>query len=92
MAVKEKELNPGKVGLIIGAFMVIVHLIWSLMVASGIAQSFLNWIFQLHFVKNSFVVAGFDLVTAIYLLIVVFVVGYILGWIFAWVHNSIHKA
>ena len=92
MAVREKELNPGKVGLIIGAFMAVVHLIWSLMVAFGVAQGWLDWIFKLHFVKNSFVVAGFNLVTAIYLLIVVFIVGYILGWIFAWVHNSIHKA
>lgn len=92
MAVREKELSGGKLGLIFGAFLAVMHLIWAIMVGFGMAQGYVDWIFKLHFMNNPFIIGTFDLVTAIYLLIVTFVIGYILGWIFAWVHNSIHKS
>ena len=85
------RVDAHKLGLIVGFFVAIIHLIWALLVLGGVAQGFMDWIFGLHMISNPFMVATFGWGTAIWLLIVVFVVGYILGWILAWVHNAVHQ-
>ncbi|MFH0905560.1 MAG: hypothetical protein V1826_02460 [bacterium] len=85
------KLDGGRVGLVLGLFMVAVHLIWAIMVIAGLAQQWIDWMLGLHMLNNPLTVGAFSWGTTIMLLIVVFVVGYILGWIFAWVHNSVHK-
>lgn len=85
------KLVPHKVGLVVGAFFGIVHAIWAAVVALGFAQTFMNWIYSLHFLNNPFVVAPFDIGVAITLVIVTFIVGYILGQIFTSVWNYLLK-
>lgn len=84
------KVDGNKLGLIVGFFAVIVHVIWSLMVLGGVAQNYMDWIFGLHMINNPFSVMAFSWGTAIYLWVAVFVIGYILGWVLAWVHNSVH--
>lgn len=90
MIVKGK-LNEHTTGIIVGAFAGVMHAIWSLFVAGGFAQTFLNWIFGLHFLANPYRVMPFDITTAITLVVVTSLVGYALGWIFASIWNSIIK-
>jgi len=87
----KKELNKNQVGLLVGCFMALFHALWSLLVATGLAQAFLDWIYGLHFLSNPFVVEPFNLVTAVTLVVVVFIFGYLFGWLFAFLWNKLRK-
>ncbi|MBS3088521.1 hypothetical protein J4402_01955 [Candidatus Pacearchaeota archaeon] len=86
-------IDKNKCGLALGLFFAIVHAVWALAVAiiPGSLQSFLDWIFALHFVAPVWSLTAFNFVNAILLVIVTFITGYILGWVFAWAHNLCHK-
>jgi len=84
---KVKKLDSNQMGLATGGFVAGIHFLWSLLVALGVAQVLLDWIFSLHFVNNPYRVHPFDLVTCVTLLIVTFIVGYLLGWISTWLWN-----
>lgn len=79
-----KELNKNTVGLILGSFFALWHLLWGLLVATGLAQTFLDWIYWLHFMNDPFRIEAFDITRSVTLIIVTFVVGYIFGWVFVW--------
>jgi len=87
------KLNPNKIGLIVGFFLAFVHLIWALAVAiiPGILQRFLDWVFNIHFLEPVWKLTTFDIMGAVWLIILTFVIGYIAGWIFAYVHNYVDK-
>ena len=84
-------LNKNLTGLIVGLFFAIVHAFWSLIVALGFAQLFLDWIYSLHFMNNPFEILNFDMITAVTLVGVTFVCGYLFGWIFSAVFNLLHR-
>ena len=84
-------MNKHKAGLTLGALLGFVHLVWGIMVAFGFAQTYLNWIFGLHFLNNPFEVGVFSLTTAATLVVVTFVVGYIVGWLFAYFWGMVKK-
>ena len=87
-----EELNKNKIGLILGFLFAIIHFVWSVFVAvfpSGL-QSFLDWIFKLHFLNSIYTLTTFNFVNAILLIVVTFVVGYIIGWVFAALWNKMH--
>jgi hypothetical protein len=75
------KFKPMTVALYTGFFVSALHLLWSLMVALGVGQVYLDWILGLHFIKNPFVVMPFDLSTMLVLVVFTFVVGFILGWV-----------
>jgi len=85
------KLKPISVAIYTGFFVATLHLIWSLMVAFGVGQTYLDWILGLHFVKNPFIVVPFSLSVMIILLVVTFVVGFILGWVGTVCWNKITK-
>jgi len=85
------KFNPFTVGLYTGLLISFCHLIWVVMVALGLAQGWMNFIFSLHFLNNPFQVGGFNIATAVVLVIVTFVVGYGFGWIATWVWNRMQK-
>jgi len=84
-------LNPNKTGLIVGAFFGIMHLVWSVFVATGIAQVLMDWIYGLHFLNNPFYISAFSAGTATLLVLVTFAVGYVFGSVFAMLWNAIKK-
>lgn len=86
-----EKLNKGVVGLVLGAVFASWHIVWSLMVASDLAQKFLNWIYSIHFLNNPFKVNPFDLNKAVVLVIATAVIGYIFGYFFAMIWNCLHK-
>ena len=81
--------DKNKIGLIVGLFFAIVHAVWALMVAiiPSTLQSFLNWIFELHFILPIWILTAFNFVDALTLVIITFISGYIFGWVFAAVYN-----
>lgn len=85
------KLKPMTVAIYTGFFVAALHFIWSLMVAFGMGQAYLDWILGLHFIKNPFVVMPFSLGTMIVLLVFTFVVGFILGWVGTIYWNKLSK-
>lgn len=86
-----KELDENKVALTLGLFVSGLHLIWSLLVISGLGQTLLDFIFWVHMISNPFKVTGFTLMQSLTLIIVTFAVGYVAGFVFAKVWNTTHK-
>lgn len=86
-----KNMHKNKVGLIVGSFMGLFHLLWSVLVATGVAQVLINWIYKLHFLNNPFIVGPFSVKIAAALVAVTFVVGYVAGWFFVFLWNLAHK-
>ena len=67
---KTATVNPYKAGLVLGSFVGLWHLAWSLLVATGAAQWLLDWVFYLHFLNNPLHVGAFNLATAIALVVI----------------------
>ena len=86
-----EELNRNKAGLILGSFLGLWHVAWILLVATGIAQTLLDWISYLHFLNNPFRVAAFSLPTAALLVGITAIIGYIFGWVLAFLWNLFRK-
>ena len=85
-------LNRNKAGLILGTFSALMHVIWSVLVAVGIAQPLVDLISTLHFFgKSDIVIQSFNFGTALMLIIMTFIVGYLIGNIFAAVVNFYNK-
>lgn len=85
------KLDPRKTGLGLGSLAGLIHLIWSLIVALGMAQGWMDWIFSLHFLDNPFTVGSFDIVTAVTLIVVTSIVGFAVGFMFANIWNYWQK-
>ena len=84
-------INPIKSGLVLGAVIGLWHLAWSLMVAFGWAQPFIDFVFWMHFIKPIYVIQAFNLGTATFLVVVTAIMGFVIGSIFAVLWNWIHK-
>lgn len=85
------KLDGHRLGLVLGTFALVLHIIWVLAIWLGFAQAWIDLIFRLHMLNNPMVVGTLSWGTVIMLWIVVWIVGYLLGYIFAWVHNFVHK-
>src|SRR5258708_5390353 len=82
-------MNKNKVGLAFGSFVGFVHLIWSVLIALGWAQPWMDFVYRMHSLNNPFTVAPFDLVRSGELVVITFVVGYVVGFIFATIWNKV---
>jgi len=84
--------NPKKAGIVgavvIGGF----HLCWVLLILSGFAQVFIDFVFWAHMVKPIYVIQAFDVKAALTLLVITSAVGYAFGAIGGIVWNKLHKA
>jgi hypothetical protein len=84
-------INPNKAGLAFGAVIGLWHLCWSLLVAIGWAQTLIDFVFRIHFMKPVFVVGGFSFLFALILIALTSVVGYVFGYVFAFLWNWLHR-
>lgn len=82
-------LQAHKTGLALGGVLGLFHLVWSLLIALGVAQSFMDFIFMLHRIAPVYHVLPFDLSLAVGLVIVTSVIGYIVGYAFAMIRNQV---
>ncbi|MES3031724.1 MAG: hypothetical protein V4699_00575 [Patescibacteria group bacterium] len=84
-------MNQKKVSLVVGSFAGLVHLVWSIAIAFGFAQPWIDFIYKMHSLNNPFVVAPFNLGRSAGLVLVTFLVGYVVGYIFSTIWNKINK-
>ena len=84
-------IDPMRTGLALGALIGLWHLSWSMLVAFGWAQPFIDFAFWMHFLKPPYVVQPFNFATAAVLLVVTLSLGFVIGSIFAVLWNWIHK-
>ncbi len=83
------KIKGHKPALVVGLFVAAMHAIWALAVAVGIGQTFLNWIYPLHFLNSLYSVMGFDILTALMLVVVAFISSYVSTWLFVWLWNVV---
>ncbi len=85
------HVNPNKAGMALGAFAGLAHLLWSLLVAAGLAQPLLDWILRIHMIESISSVKEFSLGTAVTLVVVTTIVGYVFGWVLGNLWNWAHR-
>lgn len=84
------RLDPKKVGLTVGTFAALVHLVWSVIVAIGWGQALLTFVVTLHMIIPAATVGPFGFGMAAALVILAGIVGYAAGFVFATIWNKVH--
>lgn len=82
-------ISPNKAGLALGGTLASWHIVWAFLVATGMAQPFIDWVFKLHMIKPAYTITPFMLAQSVVLVIVTFVFGYLLGSAFASIWNKV---
>lgn len=80
-------------GLTVGAFLGILHAVWSFFVAVSPTNlfAFMVWVLGLHHIEMQFAIMPFEMGKAITLVALTFVFGYIYGYLIAWLVKSIAR-
>lgn len=78
-----------KPALVVALFIAGMHLLWTLLVALSLGQTYLNWIFPLHLLNNPYTVLPFSLGNALLLTLISFAVSYISTLIFVWLWKAV---
>ncbi len=87
-----RSMNVNKAGLVLGAVIGGWHLCWAMLVALGLAQPVIDFVFWMHFIKPIYVIEPFEITRAAILVIVTAALGFVIGSVFAMVWNAVHKA
>lgn len=82
-----RRISPSVCALTVGSVIGFWHLAWAVLVASGAAKAFMDFVLRLHFLEFSYTLAPFQLSTAAMLVGLTFAIGFVLGLIFALVWN-----
>lgn len=85
------KINLNKAGLVFGALLGGWHLSWAILVAIGWAQTLIDFVFWLHFIKPVYVIEPFSIGRAIGLVAFTAAMGFAIGWLFALVWNRAHR-
>jgi hypothetical protein len=86
------QANPLKVGLVFGLFLALGHTLWAALVAAGLAQGLIDFIFWAHFITPPWHLEPFALPRAAILVGVTFGVGLGAGIAGAVLWNVLHRA
>ena len=86
------RLTPVKAGLAFGLFLGAWHAFWSILVATGLAQTLIDFVFWLHFIRPVFVLDPFEPLRALVLVLFTGGVGFVLGYVLAVIWNAMHRA
>lgn len=84
-------INPNKAGFVLAALMGAWHLTWSLLVALGLAQPLVDFLFWIHFIKPIYIIEPFEIGRAAILVAVTSGIGYATGLVFALLWNRLHR-
>jgi hypothetical protein len=84
-------MNIAKAGFVLGLVLGGWHLCWSILVVLGWAQSVIDFVFWMHFIKPVYVIEPFEIARAAILVVVAAGIGFIIGSAFAGVWNVLHR-
>jgi hypothetical protein len=82
-----KKVRPQIVGLVFASLLAMWHAVWSLLVATGVAQPVMDFVFRLHMITPPYKIAEFHLGTAVGLVLLTGAIGYIVGTVAALIWN-----
>lgn len=85
-------MSVRKAGFVLGSVTGGWHLCWSVLVAAGVAQRVIDFVFWMHFIKPVYVIEPFEIDRAAILVVVTAVLGFVVGSVFAMIWNAAHKA
>jgi hypothetical protein len=85
------KIGINRTGLVLGLVLGTMHLLWALLVAAGVAQHVMDFIFRLHFIQPVYVIEPFDPLRALALVLLSACVGYGVGAVFALLWNRLHR-
>lgn len=80
-------VNRNRLGLVFASTLGLWHLTWSLLVAFGLAQWLIDWVFRLHFIQPPYTITQFKPALAAALILITSTLGYIIGWVMAGIWN-----
>ena len=83
--------NPNKVGLVFAILLGGWHLLWSILVATGVGQMLCNFVLWAHMIHLAVTIGPFDLTASITLIVVTAILGYVIGYIASVVWNRMHR-
>lgn len=83
--------NPNKVGLVFAILLGGWHLVWSLLVATGLGQTLSEFILWAHMIHLAVTIGPFDLKASIILIAVTAIFGYVVGYVASVVWNRMHR-
>ena len=84
-----RTINPGKAAISLGAATASLHLIWSVLVATGTAKAVVDFILMLHFMALDIQIEPFNIRYAVVLIGLTGAIGAAFGAILAWVWNML---
>jgi hypothetical protein len=87
-----KAIHPIKAGVTLAALFGGWHVCWVMLVATGLAQSVIDFVFWIHFIKPVYVIGTFNLAVAVVLIFVTTILGFVLGFVFSVLWNKVHLA
>ena len=83
-------INPHRTGLALALTLGLIHACWALLVATGWAQAYIDFIFKLHFIQLDLKIEPFHPGTALLLVSITALIGYCLGWLFGMIWKKVH--
>jgi len=84
-------VNSIKLGIAFGALLGAIHLSWALLVVLGWAQSLMDFVFWMHFIRPIYVIQPFSLSTAAILVAITSVSGFLVAFVFGVILNGLHR-
>lgn len=80
-------VGPIRIGLVFGLFLALCHAGWAALVAAGVAQPLMDFVFWAHFITPPFHIEPFALARAGILVGYAFCMGLVLGTAGGWLWN-----
>ena len=85
------KIGINRTGLVSGLVLGTIHLFWTVLVAAGVAQAVMDFVFRLHFIRPVYVIEPFSLIHALALVLLTAASGYCIGALFALLWNRLHR-
>lgn len=86
-----EKTNKNVMGLTVGLFLCLVHLLWIILIGVGAAKVLLDKILSMHCLEISYIITALSWKKAVGLLAFTFVVGYVIGWALVAFYNLLNK-
>lgn len=83
-------ISPHRAGLALALTFGLIHAAWAILLATGWAQAYIDFIFKLHFIKLDLRIEPFHIGTALLLVSITASIGYVLGWTFGMIWKKLH--
>ncbi len=84
-----KMADKNKVGLVGAVLLGGWHLVWSILVATGVGQALYDFILWAHMIQLNIVIGPFNLAAAATLIVMTAAFGYVIGYTGTWMWNRV---